>query len=470
MNRLRIFNSLTNKKEDFVPIDQKNIRIYACGPTVYDHAHIGNARMAVVFDTLVRLLRYIYPKVTYVSNITDIDDKIIKRSLSEKVPFLEITKKFTKIYNEDMKKINVLEPDFQPLATEYIDQMILKIQGLIEKKAAYFNKEHVLFDVSKFPKYGTLSKRTKEEQIAGSRVEVANYKINPEDFVLWKPSSENEPGWPSPWGLGRPGWHTECFVMSKDILKTPFDIHGGGLDLKFPHHENEIAQSCCYSNDLENIDSYAKYWVHNGFVTIDKQKMSKSIGNIKLLKEYINIYDGEIIRLALLSSHYRSPLNWTKDILEQSKNILNKFYLFLEKTKNLNIEGKNLDSSEMDGEILNPILDDLNLAKVFAYLNKKILEDKYILKKEEQFFLKKNIKVLGNILGIFQKEPSDWFDSQEKKISINEKKIKELIETRNLAREEKDYQLADQIRKELYNMGIEIKDESLGTKWKRINK
>ena len=470
MNRLRIFNSLTNKKEDFVPIDQKNIRIYACGPTVYDHAHIGNARMAVVFDTLVRLLRYIYPKVTYVSNITDIDDKIIKRSLSEKVPFLEITKKFTKIYNEDMKKINVLEPDFQPLATEYIDQMILKIQGLIEKKAAYFNKEHVLFDVSKFPKYGTLSKRTKEEQIAGSRVEVANYKINPEDFVLWKPSSENEPGWPSPWGLGRPGWHTECFVMSKDILKTPFDIHGGGLDLKFPHHENEIAQSCCYSNDLENIDSYAKYWVHNGFVTIDKQKMSKSIGNIKLLKEYINIYDGEIIRLALLSSHYRSPLNWTKDILEQSKNILNKFYLFLEKTKNLNIEGKNVDSFEMDREILNPILDDLNLAKVFAYLNKKILEDKYILKKEEQFFLKKNIKVLGNILGIFQKEPSDWFDSQEKKISINEKKIKELIETRNLAREEKDYQLADQIRKELYNMGIEIKDESLGTKWKRINK
>ncbi len=470
MNRLRIFNSLTNKKEDFVPIDQENIRIYACGPTVYDHAHIGNARMAVVFDTLVRLLRYIYPKVTYVSNITDIDDKIIKRSLSEKVPFLEITKKFTKIYNEDMRKINVLEPDFQPLATEYIDEMILKIQRLIEKKAAYFNKEHVLFDVSKFPKYGILSKRTKEEQIAGSRVEVANYKINPEDFVLWKPSSKNEPGWPSPWGLGRPGWHTECFVMSKDILKTPFDIHGGGLDLKFPHHENEIAQSCCYSNDLENIESYAKYWVHNGFVTIDKQKMSKSIGNIKLLKEYIKIYDGEIIRLALLSSHYRSPLNWTKDILEQSKKILNKFYLFLEKTENLNIEGKNLDSFKMDVEILNPILDDLNLAKVFSYLNKKISEDKFLLKKEEQFFLKKNIKVLGNILGIFQKEPSGWFNSQEKKISINEKKIKELIETRNQAREKKDYQLADQIRKELYNMGIEIKDESVETKWKIIKK
>ena len=363
MNKIKIYNSLSNKKEDFVPIDKDNVRIYACGPTVYNYAHIGNARMAVVFDTIVKLLRYSFPKVTYVSNITDIDDKIIQRSIKENKTCEEVSQKYLDIYNTEMKRLNVDAPDFQPKATEYVKSMIEKINYLENKGFAYKKDGHILFSVSSFPKYGMLSKRTKEKQIAGSRVAIENYKKKPEDFVLWKPSKENEPAWNSPWGKGRPGWHTECFAMASDILKTPFDIHGGGLDLKFPHHDNEIAQSCCFQNKKSDLKSYAKYWMHNGFVTIDEKKMSKSLGNIVLLKDYLKIYDGEVIRLALLSAHYRSPLVWKESLIKQSKNILDKYYETMQKLEDIKV---NVNNFMLPMELEECFYDDLNISKVFA--------------------------------------------------------------------------------------------------------
>ena len=466
MQKLKIYNTLKNIKEEFVPIDANNIRIYACGPTVYDFAHIGNARMAVVFDTLVRFLRTIYPKVTYVSNITDIDDKIITRSIKEKVDFNQITEKFTKIYNEDMGRLNVIKPDHQPLATEYVKKMIVKIEELLKKKVAYHNQGHVLFNISSFPKYGILSKRSKEDQLSGARVKVAGYKKNPGDFVLWKPSSKKEPGWSSPWGIGRPGWHTECFVMSEDILKAPFDIHGGGLDLKFPHHENEIAQSCCYSDNLENADSYAKYWMHNGFVNINDQKMSKSLGNIKLVREYLKIYDGEVIRLALLSSHYRSPLNWTNNILDQSRSILDKFYLFLKNTEDFEESNRN-SNFKMDKDLQEALFDDMNISKSFTYLNKKVSINLKSSKVQEILNARKNILTFGKILGIFYKDPNVWFKNDQKYSNINEDFILDLIDKRNKARKNKEFHVADNIRDKLNEMGIEINDEAKETSWKR---
>ena len=291
----QLFNTLSGNKERLEALDPTHLKIYACGPTVYNYAHIGNARMAVVFDTLVRTLRVIYPKVTYVSNITDIDDKIIEAAKEQNIAITSITEKYTQIYNEDMLKLNVLAPDIQPKATEYIPEMIELISELIEKDFAYEKEGHVLFHVPTYENYGKLSKRNREEQIAGSRVEVAPFKKDPADFVLWKPSTDDQPGWDSPWGVGRPGWHTECSAMSKKTLGLPFDIHGGGRDLIFPHHENEIAQSCCTSANKEEPDSYAKYWMHNGFVTINGEKMAKSLGNIILVKDLAENFTGHVV-------------------------------------------------------------------------------------------------------------------------------------------------------------------------------
>ena len=321
-----LFNTLSGKKEILKPSDPQHVKIYACGPTVYNYAHIGNARMAVVFDTFVRTLRFIFPKVTYVSNITDIDDKIIEAAVEQNVEISVITKKFTKIYNEDMAKLNVLAPDVQPKATEYIPEMIDLIKELIEKDFAYEKDGHVLFHVPTYENYGKLSNRIKDEQIAGSRVDVADFKKDPADFVLWKPSTGVQPGWESPWGIGRPGWHTECSAMSEKTLGLPLDIHGGGRDLIFPHHENEIAQSCCTAAENSNPESYAKYWMHNGFVTIDGEKMSKSLGNIILVNELTQKYHGEVIRLALLSTHYRQALDWNDNVIHQAKKLLDKLY------------------------------------------------------------------------------------------------------------------------------------------------
>ena len=468
MSKLKFFNSLNNKKEEFIPVDEHHIRVYACGPTVYNYAHVGNARMAVVFDVVVRLLRYIYPKVTYVSNITDIDDKIIEKSIQENVNFLDITKKYTEIYNNDMRRLNVNRPDIQPLATNFIKSMIEKIQYFENNNYAYSSNQHVLFNVEKFKKYGSLSNRSKEEQLAGSRIKVASYKKNAEDFILWKPSKDNEPGWNSPWGFGRPGWHTECFAMCEEILGTPFDIHGGGLDLKFPHHDNELAQSCCFTGELNNLQSFAKYWMHNGFVTINNQKMSKSLGNIKLIRDYLSKFKEEVIRLSLLSSHYRSPLLWNLQLLEQSENILNKFYKFLASVEEVHVE--NIDNFDLDVGIRDALFDDLNLSKVFAELNTKLIQTKKNNSMSEKIKLKRNILSTGNILGIFMKDPASWFENENNVDKLDTEFINKIIYERLKAKKNKNFKLADRLREKLLDIGIEISDNKSGTEWKKGNK
>ena len=454
MENLQIFNTLNSKKEVFTPIDNDHIKIYACGPTVYNFAHIGNARMAVVFDTFVRTLRVIYPKVTYVSNITDIDDKIIDAAKEQNVEISEITEKYTQIYNEDMSMLNVLEPDIQPKATEYIPEMIALIEDLIAKEFAYEKDNHVLFHVPAYSKYGELSNRNREEQIAGSRVEIAPFKKDPSDFVLWKPSDDSQPGWDSPWGFGRPGWHTECSAMSEKTLGLPFDIHGGGRDLIFPHHENEIAQSCCSTANIDEPDSYAKYWMHNGFVTIEGEKMSKSLGNIILVRDLTNNYHGEAIRLALLSSHYRQGLDWNEKIIHQAKKLLTKIYQILDELKDI----QEIESESLNIEPITTLMDDLNTPGLIAELNQIVKEyntNKNIDKKK----IKSKLLLIGSVLGIFE-------DKAFNKISDDLKeRVEVLINDRDIAKSQKNFELADKIRDELNELGIEIKDTSDGTSW-----
>ena len=453
MNTLKIFNTLNNKKEVFIPINKNHIKIYACGPTVYNFAHIGNARMAVVFDTFVRTLRVIYPKVTYVSNITDIDDKIIEAAKEQNTEISKITQKFTQIYNEDMSMLNVLQPDIQPKATEYIPEMIELIKDLINKQFAYEKNGHVLFHVPAYSMYGKLSNRNREEQIAGSRVEIAPFKKDPSDFVLWKPSDDTQPGWDSPWGLGRPGWHTECSAMSEKTLGLPFDIHGGGRDLIFPHHENEIAQSCCSTANIDEPDSYAKYWMHNGFVTIDGEKMSKSLGNIILVRDLIQDHHGEVIRLALLSSHYRQGLDWNEKIIHQAKKLLNKMYAILDDLKSINIA----KSDSSNNEDISMLLDDLNTPGLIAELN-KIAKD-YNSDASDKESVKSKLLLIGSVLGIFQDKSFNQVSEELRQ------KIEALIAKRNNAKKDKNFDMADQIRNELNELGIEIKDTSEGTSW-----
>ena len=453
MNTLKIFNTLNNKKEVFIPINKNHIKIYACGPTVYNFAHIGNARMAVVFDTFVRTLRVIYPKVTYVSNITDIDDKIIEAAKEQNTEISKITQKFTQIYNEDMSMLNVLQPDIQPKATEYIPEMIELIKDLINKQFAYEKNGHVLFHVPAYSMYGKLSNRNREEQIAGSRVEIAPFKKDPSDFVLWKPSDDTQPGWDSPWGLGRPGWHTECSAMSEKTLGLPFDIHGGGRDLIFPHHENEIAQSCCSTANIDEPDSYAKYWMHNGFVTIEGEKMSKSLGNIILVRDLIQDHHGEVIRLALLSSHYRQGLDWNEKIIHQAKKLLNKMYAILDDLKSINIT----KSDSSNSEDISMLLDDLNTPGLIAELN-KIAKD-YNSDASDKESVKSKLLLIGSVLGIFQDKSFNQVSEELRQ------KIEVLIAKRNNAKKDKNFDMADQIRNELNELGIEIKDTSEGTSW-----
>ena len=453
-----LFNTLSGNKEKLEAIDPKHLKIYACGPTVYNYAHIGNARMAVVFDTLVRTLRMIYPKVTYVSNITDIDDKIIDAAMEQNVEITSITEKYTQIYNEDMSKLNVLQPDIQPKATEYISEMIDLIDELIEKDFAYEKEGHVLFHVPTYQNYGKLSNRNREEQIAGSRVEVAPFKKDPADFVLWKPSTDEQPGWDSPWGVGRPGWHTECSAMSKKTLGLPFDIHGGGRDLIFPHHENEIAQSCCSSANVNEPESYAKYWMHNGFVTINGEKMSKSLGNIILTKDLTSEHHGEVIRLALLSTHYRQGLDWNDSIIHQSKKLLDKLY-------KIYFDLSEIGASEDDNSfsIIDSLLDDLNTPALISNLN-KLVKDYSKDKDTNHVLIKTQLNIIGSALGILQ-------DKNYNHISISEElkvKIEKLLSQRVIAKEKKDFSHADKIRDELRELGVEIKDSKEGTSWNLV--
>ena len=455
---MKIFNSYTGKKEDFIPLDPNHIKIYACGPTVYNYAHIGNARMAVVFDTLVRVLRHTYPKVTYVSNITDIDDKIIDAAKELDVPIEHITQKYTDIYNKDMLKLLVKSPDIQPKATEYIPEMIELIEDLISKDHAYEKDGHVLFHVPSYENYGKLSKRNRDEQIAGSRVEVAPFKRDPADFVLWKPSNDAQPGWNSPWGFGRPGWHTECSAMSEKTLGLPFDIHGGGRDLTFPHHENEIAQSCCSSANINDPKSYVNYWMHNGFVTVHGEKMSKSLGNISLVKDLTKDNHGEVIRLSLLSSHYRQALDWNDNVVHQAKKLLDKLYKILAEIKD--IHASKINDSSL--EFISPLLDDLNTPGLLANLNKMIKDFRSISNEDLPEF-KSKMLLATNLMGICQENFLDWFSHNDKNLDTD--KVAKLISERLDAKNNKDFEKADKIRQKLLDMGVEIKDTESGTDW-----
>ena len=463
LKKLFLHNTLSNSKEEFIPINKEHVKIYACGPTVYNYAHIGNARMAVINDLLVKFLRNIFPKITYVSNITDIDDKIIETSQDTNIPINELTSKFTKIYNEDMSMLGVDLPDLQPKATDHIQEMVVLINTLIKKDYAYEKDGHVMFNVPTFKNYGVLSKRNRDEQIMGSRVEIAPYKKDPTDFILWKPSSSSMPGWESPWGFGRPGWHLECSAMSEKTLGLPFDIHSGGMDLIFPHHENEIAQSCAAHNATDNIKSFARFWFHNGFVNVEGEKMSKSLGNIRLVHELVKKYKGEVLRTTLLSAHYRQPLNWTKGIIKQNNTMLDRLYRVLKELENVDAySGCNTVSEK----IVEGLYDDLNTPKVIAELN--VLSNQIVnsgQKEREQ--IKYTLLEVGKILGILQQNPDEWLGYGKSK-NLDESIIEGLIKDRNEARRDKNFDMADKIRDELKEMGIEIEDTSDGTIW-RIN-
>ncbi len=461
MTSLKLYNSLTRKKQVFEPIDPSHIRIYACGPTVYSYAHIGNARMAVVFDVLSNLLRNIYPKVTYVSNITDVDDKIIKAAQDSGEEISTITKKYTDIYNNDMALLGVSPPDIQPLATEHIPHMIKLIEELIAGGHAYEADGHVLFNVPSFPAYGGLSGRSRDEQIAGARVEVASYKKDPADFVLWKPSNKGEPGWNSPWGYGRPGWHIECSAMAAQHLSLPFDIHGGGADLKFPHHENEIAQSCCAHGDKEDLASFARVWVHNGFVTVEGEKMSKSLGNVVLVHDLVKGYAGEVLRLTLLSAHYRQPLDWSEKAIVQSKKVLDRLYQNLRDIADIKIDN-NVPAPD---NIMSALCDDINTPKAISELlalAKKAVETRDPI-------LKSQLYAAAKLINILQQDPNEWLGYRVCDNSVDDKAIGDMLQQRDAAKQNKDYAMADKIRDDLMDMGIAIEDTPKGAVWKKIS-
>jgi len=445
---LIFFNTLTNKKEKFVPINNNKVGMYVCGPTVYDFPHIGNARPLVVFDVLFRLLQSIYgeKKVTYVRNITDIDDKIIESSRKKKKSIKELTEAITKSFHDDCRYLNCLKPTYEPKATENINEMIAMVSNLLKNKNAYENEKHVYFSVASFKKYGKLSNKNSDELIAGSRVEVSKYKKNPLDFVLWKPADKKDPGWESPWGRGRPGWHLECSVMSEKYLGKQFDIHGGGLDLVFPHHENEIAQSCC-ANKNEN---FANYWLHNGFVTFDKEKMSKSIGNIVTINKLKESVNGETVRLALLSSHYKQPLDWNEKLINESQNTLDKWYSQFEK----------IHPEELKEDTIKPLQEDLNTPEYIAKLHSLFEESSKGSKSSKVRFLS-----ACQLIGLLEDKKS-WEDFKKSKADVNENFINQKIKDRNEARNKGNYKLADTLRKELEDSGVIIEDKQNNTTWK----
>ena len=456
MNNLNLYNTLEKKISVFNPIDKNDVRMYACGPTVYDFIHIGNARPLVVFDVLVRLLRKMYPKVTYVRNITDIDDKINKRATEKKIKISELTKETIKNFHNDCKSRGNLYPDFEPRATDHINEIIEMIEILISKGFAYVSSGNVLFSVEKYKKYGLLSGRSLKDMISGSRVDVAEYKDKPGDFILWKPSTEDLPGWNSPWGRGRPGWHIECSAMSKKYLGEQFDIHAGGLDLIFPHHENEIAQSCC-ANDSEVM---ANFWLHNGYVTSEGEKMSKSLGNFTTINELLFQFNGEAIRYALLQAHYRAPLSFSKKSLEEAKKSLSRLY-------------RAVDGFEVNGnpdkELIINLCDDINTPKALARAH--YLADQANKGSKE---CAQKLKNSSKILGVLSQSTERWFKFEKKDnqnqsldIALTEKEIDELILKRQIAKENKDYTNADQIREQLLKLDIILEDKPDKTIWRK---
>lgn len=458
MTQIYLHNTLKQRKDEFNPIDANNVRMYVCGPTVYDRAHLGNAKTSVVFDVLFRLLCQVYGKehVTYVSNITDVDDKILNKHKQTGKSIREITEQTYQWYLEDMEKLNVLAPTYRPRATEYINEMIELVKLLLKNGHAYESAGHVLFDVDSFPAYGSLSGRSMKEMLAGARIEVADYKKNPADFILWKPSEADQPGWNSPWGYGRPGWHLECSAMSSKLLGTDFDIHGGGADLIFPHHENECAQSVCAFEDSH----FAHYWVHAGMLMVDGVKMSKSLGNFYNVDEIIGKYPAEALRLLFLTTHYHQPFNFTFAGLEQAKAVLDKFYNALLKVNDIEAE-----QCAPNAKVVEALADDINTPAALAALHEIATNLNKAETMAEKARLKGEFMASAYLLGLLYQSPEAWFKGDES--ADEDAEIEAKIKARAEAKKNKDWATADKIRDELKAAGIVLEDSPTGTSWKR---
>ena len=459
---LVLHDTLTREKRSFQPREAGRVSLYVCGPTVYNHAHIGNARPFVVFDVLFRLLQRLYPdrQVIYARNLTDVDDKINRKAADEGVPISTITDRYTGIFHRDMDALGVLRPTFEPRATGHIDQMIELIGRLVDKGHAYAAEGHVLFDVGSYPAYGALSRRNLDEMEAGARVEVAPYKKAPFDFVLWKPSKPGEPEWPSPWGAGRPGWHIECSAMIEAVFGGPIDIHAGGIDLVFPHHENEIAQSVCGCGHA----TLANYWMHNGFLTMDAEKMSNSLGNVTLISELLDRAPGEALRWALLSAHYRQPLDWTDALVEQSKKNLDRLYVALRRVK----QAGGAKQAEAPAEVLDALADDLNTPAAIAALFETAGAVERALNEgdgELARTLGGELAAAGRLMGVLQQDPDAWFEGGADEAF--KARVDALLEARAAARAAKDWAEADRIRDELTALQVAVMDGPTGATRRR---
>lgn len=470
MSDIYFHNTLSGKKEKFVPADPNHVSVYVCGPTVYSYVHIGNGRPAVVFDVLVKLLRSQYAKVSYVSNITDIDDKINTAALANNESIVDLAERFSAAYQEDMVTLGVTPPDLVPKATHHIREIIDMIETLISLDNAYASDNHVLFHVPSDPHYGSLAKRTLEDMIDGARVDVASYKKDPKDFVLWKPSTPEQPGWDSPWGRGRPGWHIECSAMIKKHLGDTIDIHGGGADLTFPHHENEAAQSRCANQTSE----YVRYWLHNGMLTLGSEKMSKSVGNVLTIRSLAESHSGEILRYALLSGQYRSSLSWSDDLLIQAKSSLDSLYQTL---RDIGSNGQTSDGfaalkgNEYPQGVIAALSDDMNTPKALAAMHEISGQLRRAETDEEKHFHRQALLAGGWLLGILTRDPDAYFtgaDLANDSSNIDAATIEGLIEDRKNARKEGNFQRADEIRDELLAKGVELEDSREGTRWRKL--
>ena len=459
---LTLHNTLTRKREPLEPVRAGHVGMYVCGPTVYDLAHIGNARPIVVFDVLCRVLKRLYPSVTYVRNITDIDDKINEASRRSGEPIESITARTTKAFHEDIAALGALPPDVEPRATAHVPEMIALIEALIAAGNAYEVEGHVLFHVPSAPRYGALSGRDRDEMIAGARVEIAPYKRDPADFVLWKPSDETLPGWESPWGRGRPGWHIECSAMSRAYLGETVDIHGGGMDLIFPHHENEIAQSECACPGAP----FARHWVHNGVLTVEGEKMSKSLGNFITIREALAETPGEVIRMVLLSTHYRHPLDWTAEGLEKAHLNVDKFYSAL---REVGPAAGAAEEESVDPEVKAALCDDLNTPRALAALHRLAGELNRTHNQSEKAKAKARAALRGSgaLLGLLQADPEIWFHGAGLDGGMSDVEIEALIAARAAARAQRDFAEADRIRAAMAAEGIALEDTAQGTLWRR---
>ena len=455
---IQLYNTQRGVKETFEPLDPERVTMYVCGPTVYNYIHIGNARPIVVFDVLFRLLRHVYPNVVYARNITDVDDKINQAAAENNESIRALTDRYIALYHEDIAALNTLPPSIEPRATEHIPEMISMIQRLIDSGNAYVAEGHVVFDVGSMPDYGELSHRRLDDLLAGARVEVASYKRSPGDFVLWKPSSGDLPGWDSPWGYGRPGWHLECSTMIEKHLGETIDIHGGGRDLIFPHHENERAQSqCCH-----NGKTFVRYWMHNGYITVSGEKMSKSEGNFFTLREILDQAPGEAVRFALLAGHYRSPLDWSPENLEQARSALDSLYTALDRA------GETPEASEPDETFLAALQDDLNTPRAIAQLHELAHRINKTEDAAKRARLGGTLRASADLMGILQQTPEQWFRWRpEGDAGLSDADIEALIEERLAARKNRDFERADAIRDQLQEAGIVLEDSAEGTRWKR---